>query len=443
MPSLDLKKTFCLWAALAAPCFLFAAPDAAYVKRGTPQREGRAWVERAECGSPASPGGKLLLRADLGSITVQPGANDRMTCQITLRAYPSADGEAALRLLHSYELGLQTLPAGGISLAGRFSNRESRHRSLSVAYEIRVPRQFNLDVKTQGGEVAVSRLDGELRAVTAGGDIHAGDVTGRVTAETAGGDIDLGNIGSRLEARTAGGGIRVGDVQGDAALETSGGEIRAGRIRGNVSARTAGGDILLRGASGPVRAQTAGGQIRIGPCEASIQAQTAGGSIHLQGARGLVDAETAGGNIDLFRLESAVRAQTAAGRILAEISASRGTFGPSELATSVGDVQVFLPPDLPLTIRAAIEQAFGHQIVSDFPLHIQGREESFRRRSQRGEAAVNGGGSVLRIRTVTGSIEIRKLDPQTLEQLKARQAEFWKHWQEYQEHQSKDPGSED
>ncbi len=430
MRPLNGWKTFCLTTALlvAGAASLHAAQDAS-LKRGTPHQEGSSWIQQATCQAPAKPGGRLVVRADLGSVRVQPGADNQISCRISLRAFLS-NREAALHLLNSYELGLRTLPGGNLGLTGRFANPGSSHNRLSVSYEIQVPLQFNLDLKTRGGELRVAQLEGALKGVTAGGDIRAGDVAGPVDLTTAGGDIRLGNIGARLEATTAGGGIRVGDVKGDAVLETRGGEIRAGKIAGSVNAQTAGGDIILQGASGPVRAQTAGGQIRIGQCDASIRALTAGGSIHLQGARGLVDAQTAGGNIDLFRMESAVRATTAAGRIMAEINANRRTFAPSQLTTSMGDVQVYLPPDLPLTIKAAIAQAFGHKIVSDFPLHIQSEQESFRQRSQSGEAQVNGGGDLLRIRTVMGNIEIRKLDPRTLEELKKRQLELVKRLQE-------------
>lgn len=430
MKTLRAVKALSLVAALGlATGYLWAAGDQAYMKRGSPQREGSSWTETATCGAPAQPGGRLVVRADFGSVSVTPGSDNRMTCQVSLRAF-NADLESARRLLNNYRLSLQKLAGGELTLVGEFTSPGSGPNRLSVSYQIRVPLKFNLNLKTQGGGLRVEQLQGELSAVTAGGDIHTGNVTGPVRVQTAGGDIDLGNIGSRLEARTAGGGIRVGDVQGDASLETRGGEIRAGRILGSVTAQTAGGDITLQGATGPVRAQTAGGQIRIGQCSASIHALTAGGSIHLQGARGLVQAQTAGGNIDLYSIESAVRAQTAAGRILAEISAKPQTFGASQLMTASGDVQVFLPPDLPLTIKAAIAQALGHRIVSDFPLHIQNQEESFRQRSQRGEAQLNGGGNLLQIRTMMGNIEIRKLDRRNLEELQKRQEEFLKRMQE-------------
>src|SRR5207245_2685422 len=96
----------------------------------------------------------------------------------------------------------------------------------------------------------------------------------------------------------------------------------------------------------------------------SVRAETAGGSIRLQGARGRVVAETAGGSIDLLQVAGAVRASTAAGRILAQWLPDLRTFGASQLETSMGDVYVYLPLNLSLTIDAAIDAAAGHQIVS-------------------------------------------------------------------------------
>jgi DUF4097 and DUF4098 domain-containing protein YvlB len=412
--------------AVATQSNLYAQAD---IRRGTPQNEGKAWVERDTCAATVSDGGRLVVRADFGSITVKPGPSGRMNCQITLRAYRASEEEAR-RYLRAYELGVRILENGGVMLVGR-STRSGEHGGLSVDYQIAVPVKFNVDLETNGGDLNVGNLDGEFRGSTAGGNITSGDIGGSVQVVTSGGEIKLGNVGQRVEARTAGGDIRLHDIQGDAVLETSGGEIVAGNIAGSVSAQSAGGDILMRGASGPVRAETAGGQIQIGQCQNTIRAETAGGNIRLHGARGFVVAQTAGGSIDLFRMQSAVRAATAAGPILVEINANRDSFAASQLQTAVGDIQVFLPPDLPLNIDAAIQQAFGHKIVSDFPIQIQRDEESFRHRSQHAEGELNGGGKVLRIRVDTGNIEIHKLDPQLLEELKARQEAFWKLWKDH------------
>ena len=325
----------------------------------------------------------------------------------------------------------RSVEAGGVYITSQSPPRVRHGANFRVQFQITVPQRYNLDVETQGGDITVEApLEGEARLTTAGGDVRTSDLTGAVRIETAGGSITLGKIGSDLIARTAGGSIHVGDVKGDAILETSGGEIVTGAVAGALKAETAGGDVVVGGATGQVLARTAGGQIQIGPTGGSVRAETAGGSIRLQGARGRVVAETAGGSIDLLEVESAVRASTAAGRILAEFNCTKKTFGPSQLETSMGDVYVYLPTNVPLTIDAAIETAAGREIQSDFPLDIQGDKEELVPSTLRGHGTLNGGGEVLKIRTVAGNIEIRKIDEASLRELQQREESNWKAWQE-------------
>lgn len=404
-----------------------------YVTRGTPQRQGRAWVELLACNIPVKDGGKLILRSDEGQVSVKTGPSDQVSCRVRLTAYSHNEGEA-IAYLTRYELTATRLGSDGAYIEGRQQSRG--RRSFGASFELQVPLQFNLDLETQGGGIDIEKLDGQLRAQTAGGGIRTGDITGPVRVETAGGSIDLGNIGQRVEAHTAGGHIRVGDVNGDVHLDTSGGEIIAGMIQGTVRAETAGGDIMLRGASGPVIARTAGGKIQLGQCGGTVRAETAGGNIHLDGARGRVDVQTAGGSLDLLQVMSAVRAETAAGRILCQLDANRSTFAASRLQTAVGDIQVFLPPNLPLNINAVIDQTAGHKINTDFPLKVQ-REgnQYFNVGMVRAFGPLEGGGPELDLHTSMGNIDIRKLNEQAIEQLKQLQQAFWKNWQgHWQEH---------
>jgi hypothetical protein len=125
-----------------------------------------------------------------------------------------------------------------------------------------------------------------------------------------------------------------------------------------------------------------------------------------------------------------VMAQTAAGHILAQIDANRTSFGPSKLDTQVGDIDVLLPPDLPLTIHAAIANAFGHRIMSDFPVKIVKQEGPFMMGPVTGSGRLMGGGDPLDLQTMMGSILIRRLDPAAVAQMKTFQTEFWTRWRE-------------
>jgi DUF4097 and DUF4098 domain-containing protein YvlB len=405
----------------------FCGADSVSIHRGEIRRQGEAWTEQIQCHIPANPGERLTLRASPGSVHVATDSPQGVNCQVRLAAY-SRDSEQAKRCLDSYEL--KALRAGGgASVEGRLSCGRPPGW-LNAHFDVHVPLKFNLDLRTQGGNVDIANLDGQLAVESAGGDIHTGDISGPVTVSTSGGMINLGNIGQNVEARTAGGNIRVRNVNGNALLDTRGGQIMAGIVNGLVRAETGGGDIILQAASGPVVVETAGGQIHLGQCGNTVRAQTAGGNIQVAGARGGVKVQTAGGSIDLLQAMSSILAQTSAGRILAQIDANRSTFGPSRLETQVGDVDVFLPPTLPVSINASIAHALGHRIVSDFPLKIQKDGGNFMIGPVRGEGAVNGGGSALVIHTLMGNIQIRKLDPAAVAQLKSLQQDFWKQWQE-------------
>jgi DUF4097 and DUF4098 domain-containing protein YvlB len=418
----------------AVLAFLLALPlaalDVSSVKQGAPERHGNTWQQRSEFEAPVREGARLLLRVGNGAISIHPAPGDKVGCIVTLRAYTSDEAEAR-RLFDKFQLTARSVEAGGVYITSQSPPRVRRGAHFRVQFQITVPQRYNLDVETQGGDISVDApLEGEARLTTAGGDVRASDLVGAVRIETAGGGINLTDVGGDLIARTAGGAIRVSNVKGDARLETSGGEIVTGAVAGALRAETAGGDIVVGGATGLVVAQTAGGQIQIGPTGSSVRAETAGGSIRLQGARGRVVAETAGGSIDLLEVESGVRASTAAGRILAEFNCTKKTFDASRLETSMGDVYVYLPANLPLTIDAAIETAAGRQIQSDFPLNIEGDKEELVPSTVRARGSLNGGGEILRIRSVAGNIEIRKIDEASLRELNQREESTWKAWQE-------------
>ena len=419
-----LQSAIWLWLA-ALP---LQALGQSIVKQGTPVRHGNAsWTETYEWTAPAREGGKLILRADMGSVGIAPGASNQLEGRLVLRVYTRSE-EQARRVFDAYHLSARSIEGGGVYVSGELPGSRHHDRSAGAEFDIKLPARFNLDVETQGGDIGVvGALQGEARLTTAGGDIYTTDISGPIKVETAGGSITLGNLGARAEVRTAGGSIHIGNIRGDATIETSGGEIQVGQVNGGVRAETAGGDVVIAGASGEVTAETAGGQIEVGPTGGSVRAQTAGGSIRMRGARGRVVAETAGGSIDLLQLGAGVRANTSAGRILAAFDANTKTFVASQLETSMGDVYVYLPVGLSLTIDAAIDAAAGHHIVTDFPLSILGDKEDFSERTIRGHGTLNGGGEVLRIRTVAGNIEIHKLDARSIEDLKSREDASWSH----------------
>lgn len=384
-------------------------------------RDDRAWVEESQ-GVIAIPGGQqLIVRSERGRIGVDTTTASEVRYRIRKLAYRRSE-EQARELFRDFDVFIRHT-SSEVRVVGELVRRHSIHlANFSVEYEITVPANFRADVETQGGDIEVGDLGRSLRAVTAGGNIHTGDIGGDTIVETSGGSIRLGHIGGGLRARTAGGDIRVEGVGGAATLETSGGCIVSGQVQGTLRAVTAGGDIEIEGATGDVLARTAGGRIRVGEGGGRIRAETAGGSIHIVGAAGAVEAETAGGEIELERIHAGVRAATAAGNILARLLGDGKLASDSLLRTSFGDIEVYLPAELAVTIEATIEMATGNKIDTDFPLKIEGTSAdfSFAAGPVRAFGDLNGGGQRLKIQTIGGDIVIRKLTERILEQQKRR-----------------------
>jgi hypothetical protein len=79
------------------------------------------------------------------------------------------------------------------------------------------------------------------------------------------------------------------------------------------------------------------------------------------------------------------------------------------LETSVGDITVYLAPNMNISVRASIEAANGHNIRSDFSeIAVTTEGGDYGPKTVSAEGNLNGGGPVLRVHTTTGDICIRR-----------------------------------
>jgi hypothetical protein len=92
-----------------------------------------------------------------------------------------------------------------------------------------------------------------------------------------------------------------------------------------------------------------------------------------------------------------------------DLAARGGAFTASRLETSAGDIVVYIPDDLKVTIQAAVELARGMGINSEFPdLKIMRGNAQWRPRDVRAEGRLNGGGPLLIVHTTNGNIDFRR-----------------------------------
>ena len=191
-------------------------------------------------------------------------------------------------------------------------------RSLSVHFTVRVPKQFNLDLQTSGGDLIVSNITGRADGNTSGGNLDISDFTGPVKLETSGGDIRIVHADGDLYLRTSGGNIRGEKVIGTFDIETSGGDIRCRDIDAKLRATTSGGNIEVTLLSNKgANLGTSGGNVRIylpKDVTADVDAESTGGDVscemdfngkikdgrmngRINGGGSLISAHTSGGDI--------------------------------------------------------------------------------------------------------------------------------------------------
>jgi len=386
---------------------------------------------------------RLRLATDLGNVRIFTQRSDQVSYKLRVES-DSRDPEAK-NLLKQFTLAAASTPAG-VQLTGRLGSHNFRGR-LWVNFEVSVPQRYSLDVLTQAGNIETQAIDGRVVLVTNGGNIITGRVGGPEAAgarlETQGGHITVQDASGELRATTAGGHISVASVHGDAILRTAGGHIRAGTIQGAAQLETGGGNIFVQRAGNSVTAATGGGQIDFGEAAGSIRARTGGGGIRILRVAGPIQLETGGGSIFLTKVQGAVRATTGAGSITAWFisDSPAGSLpqgpgsklyklaGASQLESGQGDIVVYIPRELAVTIEAIIEAAADHHIEADptLPLKLS-YFNSGGGRAVRGDCALNGGGEVLRLKTVAGNIRLKfsdtdpqvRLNEQEMEQLKRR-----------------------
>jgi TonB family protein len=387
----------------------------------------------------------LHFSADLGSVRIVPlEAGAAPAVRYSVHIETDARTAVAQALVDKYVLRAKAT-SSGVDIEGALPSQSARAAAPGaqfwVQFEIAVPAGYNLDVKTEAGDIETQDIGGTAMLSTQGGNIRTGRIgiakvlnaartgkSGSATQaasklRTEGGHIQVQDVVGDLSAFTGGGHINVGNVTGDATLRSGGGHIRAGQIGGRAELDTDGGNITVGHAGSFVSVRTGGGQIDFGEVRGSVRAQTAGGGIRIMYVAGPMEVESSGGSICLTRVAGAVQAATADGTITAWINPDQVTdrsagmpgmvqlAGASQLASGNGDLVVFLPRNLAANIDALVSTGGEQRIEADPALHLNFQND---RSSGAGGvhavAILNGGGLPLKLKTTAGKIRLQYLD---------------------------------
>ena len=270
------------------------------------------------------PGGRLVLEVDGGGVDVKGGPGAGAKILVTSK---QDDLQDKYDFSFTEEPGLVRVTAkkkGGWT-SSWFGGWTS---DPAPQFEIQVPTKTGLDLRTGGGHIEVSTIEGEAILKTSGGHIGLKNIVGDARVETSGGHIEAESVTGTLEAKTSGGHLKLAGVKGDLKARTSGGHIDIKDAGGRVDAETSGGHIEASFAEGNAR----GGRL-----------DTSGGSIHVKVDSRVAlsfDASTSGGTVKsslpLTKTDSKADSETR--------SSLRGTLGAGGerlvLRTSAGSITI-------------------------------------------------------------------------------------------------------
>jgi DUF4097 and DUF4098 domain-containing protein YvlB len=133
-------------------------------------------------------------------------------------------------------------------IAERKSSVTSWFSNIQLKVEVKVPKEFNVDLNTSGSDIKYGGVTGNAVLNTSGGDIWGDKFTGDLDASTSGGDIFLFCSDAKINAETSGGDIKLDcdGVNRGIDLSTSGGDIDIKlpeNINASVELSTSGGDV--------------------------------------------------------------------------------------------------------------------------------------------------------------------------------------------------------
>lgn len=376
--------------------FVGAAVAGAQTESGI-TRDGAYWVRTVQGAVDA---GDRLRVETTGNVSLRGTAAERTTYALTVRV-KAGDAREAEALMDRFNV--KTGTEGGWAYL-----KVTPPRLASAALELSVTGSRALRqvfAETRGGNVEASDWDGEFEARSAGGRIGVDRIRGRSELRTAGGDIEVGNVSGPVRCFSGGGAIRVENAAADTWLETAGGEIFVRQAGGPVHASTGGGNIRIERAANTVLARTAGGLIQVQEAGGPVTAESSGGAIQVNSAHG-VRCESAGGAIRLRNVAGSVHAFANSGNIMAEL-VSGGAMTDSILSANAGDITVLIPSNLALTVQASDESGGSGRITSDFP-QVRQQPGSVPGAPQLAGGALNGGGPLLRVNVVGGTIYLRR-----------------------------------
>ena len=373
----------------------------------------------------ASPGERLFLDLETGGdVSVRGWDESRVQVRVRLAGDDWRD--------ISVDIGRD---ADGVLVRAQFDRRR-RNQSSDNVFEIRVPRRFDVRLRSGGGDLTITDVEGNFDGTSGGGTIVLERLRGRASLSTGGGEIRVDDVNLSGSVSTGGGKVTLSRVSGGLRGSSGSGPVvygDRGESRGrsrddttadlrNVTVRPDGKRITLgtitRAEGAPtLHIEKAGGAVDIDEAPGGVVISTGGGDVRVGRSARVVEASTGGGDITIGPVAGSVIAGTGAGTVSVTLVDAGGEPQNVDIHAGVGPVTLILPRDFDGTfeLETAYTRNFRRatEIHSDWQLDEAHSDEwddrqGTPRRYVRAEGKAGRGRGRVFIKTVNGDIEVRR-----------------------------------
>ncbi|MCI0443717.1 DUF4097 domain-containing protein, partial [bacterium] len=207
---------------------------------------------------PTTAGKKLDINLKSGgSINITGGQKDQVVVRARLRGPDSEDLD-----FNAEESN------GTIRVTSEYVGGSHSHNASSDL-DIEVPSRFDVNLRTMGGDVSISNVEGEISGETMGGELNLQALKGNVQLTTMGGEIMLEDSTLDGSVKSMGGDVVIRNVSGSVKGSTMGGNVRyenangTGKPKGEVKINSMGGDLSVNDAPEGASLETMGGDIHV------------------------------------------------------------------------------------------------------------------------------------------------------------------------------------
>src|SRR6185312_7108124 len=154
------------------------------------------------------PGGNLKVQTSGGDIQVLTGTGNEV--KVTAKERINADSEEkADEILKDLTLTIEQ-DGKNVAATAKYEKSNGWHwggNLVTVSFTVIVPKQYNVDLITSGGDIGLESISGHARRRRSGGNLKIDLIDGEEDDGTCGGNINLREGTANVKLRTSSGNI--------------------------------------------------------------------------------------------------------------------------------------------------------------------------------------------------------------------------------------------